>query len=190
MKKTLLICLALLCALTLCACNAEKTPQEQQTYGDTATEAPGKVTTEATVHKPAGNAPDFIVLDGESNAVQLSDFAGKPVVLNFWATWCGYCKLEMPDFDQAYKEYPDVVFMMINATDGVYETKQTADAYVQSQGFSFDVYYDVSGLAQNAYNLSGYPTTVFIDANGDVVRTEIGMISYDTLVQGIALINQ
>lgn len=138
--------------------------------------------------KQWGSAPNFVVLDEQGKAVQLSDFAGKPVVLNFWATWCGYCKLEMPDFDKAYAQYPDVVFLMINATDGVYETKEKASAYVKSEGFSFDVYYDVSGLAQNAYQLTGYPTTVFIDANGDVVSKEVGMISYETLVEGLKLI--
>lgn len=173
-KKTLLICLALLLVLMTVSCNSAVPPQEEQT----------------TVSAPAGNAPNFVVLDGDGKAVQLSDFYGKPVVLNFWATWCGYCKLEMPDFDKAYKEYPDVVFLMINATDGVYETKEKADAYVKGEGFSFGVYYDVSSLAQNAYNLSGYPTTVFINAQGDVVGKQVGMISYETLVEGIAMITE
>ena len=137
-----------------------------------------------------GNAPDFVVMDADGKAVALSSFAGKPIVVNFWATWCGYCKLEMPDFDRAYKEYPDVVFLMVNATDGVYETKEKADAYVAQEGFSFGVYYDMASTAQMAYKISGYPTTVFIDANGDVVAKEVGAISYDTLVQGIGLISE
>ena len=53
-------------------------------------------------------APDFTVLDYEGNAVKLSDYKGKPVVLNFWATWCYYCKQEMPDFDKAAEKYSDV----------------------------------------------------------------------------------
>ena len=137
-----------------------------------------------------GNAPDFVVMDADGKAVALSSFAGKPIVVNFWATWCGYCKLEMPDFDRAYKEYPDVVFLMVNATDGVYETKEKADAYVTAEGFTFDIYYDAAGLAQSAYQISGYPTTVFINAQGDVVAKEVGAISYDTLVQGIGLISE
>ena len=135
-----------------------------------------------------GNAPDFVVQDESGKAVALSSFAGRPIVINFWATWCGYCKLEMPDFDKAYREYPDVVFLMINATDGVYETREKADAYVADEGFAFRVYYDVASMAQSAYNLTGYPTTVFINAQGDVVAKEVGMIDYATLVQGIALI--
>ena len=137
-----------------------------------------------------GNAPDFVVMDADGKAVALSSFAGKPIVVNFWATWCGYCKLEMPDFDRAYKEYPDVVFLMVNATDGVYETKEKADAYVAQEGFSFGVYYDMASTAQMAYKISGYPTTVFINAQGDVVAKEVGAISYDTLVQGIGLISE
>ena len=137
-----------------------------------------------------GSAPDFSVMNAEGETVQLSDFAGKPVVINFWATWCGYCKMEMPDFDKAYREYPDVVFLMINATDGVYETKEMADAYVKSEGFSFDVYYDVASAAQIAYKVSGFPTTVFINAQGDVVAKEVGMISYETLIGGIARITE
>ena len=71
-------------------------------------------------------APDFTVYDGDGNEVHLSDYKGKPVVLNFWATWCYYCKEEMPDFDRAYEKYPDVQFLMVNATDGIQETMASA----------------------------------------------------------------
>ena len=64
-------------------------------------------------------APDFTVTDENGKEVKLSDFKGKPAVLNFWATWCYYCKEEMPDFNTAYKKYPEVQFLMVNATDGV-----------------------------------------------------------------------
>ena len=57
------------------------------------------------------SAPDFTVLDYNGNQVKLSDFKGKPVVINFWATWCFYCKEEMPDFDTAHEKYPDMVIL-------------------------------------------------------------------------------
>ena len=139
---------------------------------------------------PTGNgtAPDFCVLDENGNEVRLSDFAGKPVVINFWATWCGYCVREMPDFDKAYEQYPDVVFLMVNATDGVHETKDKAMAYVREQGFDFDVYFDTASEASEAYGITGYPTTVFINADGDVVSKKVGMINYKTLQDGIEII--
>ena len=52
-------------------------------------------------------APDFTVFDGEGNPVSFSDFSGKPVVINFWATWCGYCVKEMPSFEKAFEEFGD-----------------------------------------------------------------------------------
>ena len=62
------------------------------------------------------------------------------MVLNFWATWCYYCKEEMPDFDEASKLYPDVQFLMVNATDGVRETVDAAKKYVEENGFDFEVF--------------------------------------------------
>ncbi len=90
-------------------------------------------------NEQAALAPDFTVYDVNGNEVSLSDYKGKPVVLNFWATWCYYCKEEMPDFNKAYKEYPDVQFLMVNATDGVQETKEKAMQYVKDEGFDFPV---------------------------------------------------
>ena len=86
-------------------------------------------------------APDFTVLDYNGNEVKLSDFKGKPVVLNFWATWCFYCKEEMPDFNTAYEKYPDVEFLMLNATDGYQETIESAKEYYEAEGFNFNIYF-------------------------------------------------
>ena len=138
----------------------------------------------------SGSAPNFTVTDTSGKTVDLSDFQGKPVVINFWATWCKYCVMEMPDFNKAHQEYPDVVFLMVNVTDGVYETPDKAKAYVEQEGYSFDIYFDIAGQAVKAYDVKGYPTTVFINANGDVVSQKSGMISYETLVQGIKLISE
>ena len=132
------------------------------------------------------SAPDFTVLDWEGESVKLSDFAGKPIVLNFWATWCYYCKVEMPEFDEAAKELSDVQFVMVNATST--ETMAAAKNYIESNGFDFDVFFDTTGSAQHTYGVSGFPTTFFISADGSEVYYISGMIGYDTLLEGIALI--
>ena len=179
MKYTNLIvlALALVLVLTLVSCNKQEPEQPQESASEQTTEQSKK-----------GNAPNFVVLDEDGKRVELTDFYGKPVVLNFWATWCGYCVMEMPDFNRAYAEYPDVEFLMINVTDGVYETVDKAKAYVASEGYDFDIYFDVLSEATYAYRVTGYPTTVFIDANGDVVSIKSGMISYETLIEGLGLI--
>lgn len=139
----------------------------------------------------AGNefsAPDFEVLDRSGNAVRLSDFIGKPVVINFWATWCYYCKAEMPDFNKAYENYPDVQFLMINATDGVRETMDSAKIYIDKSGFSFDVFYDTKLDAVNSYYVTGFPATFFIDKEGRLVARGSGALDYESIVRGIEMI--
>ena len=135
-------------------------------------------------------APDFTVLDNNGNKVKLSDFKGKPVILNFWATWCYYCKEEMPDFNKAFENHPDIQFMMVNATDGVQETIATAKDFIEKQGFGFDVFFDTDMEAVTNYGVTVYPMTFFIDANGDLVTYANGMIDYATLEKGIEMISK
>jgi len=134
-------------------------------------------------------APDFTVLDIHGNQVKLSDLRGKPVVLNFWATWCGYCKVEMPDFDKLCKEYDgEVVFMMVNLTDGESETVASAKAYIEKEGYSFPIYFDTTGEAMNDYQAYSIPLTYFIGANGEAVAYASGALSEEGLRQGIGMI--
>ena len=134
-------------------------------------------------------ATDFTVYDGDGNPHKLSDFRGKPVVLNFWASWCGPCKSEMPAFQEAYETYgQEVTFVMVNLTDGYQETQASAQSYVSGAGYSFPVYFDTAMSAAIAYNVTGVPATYFIDAEGCLVSSAQGALSADALNQGIAMI--
>lgn len=134
-------------------------------------------------------APDFTVYDGDGNAVSLSDFVGKPAVVNFWASWCGPCQMEMPDFDEKYKELGEEVhFLMVNMTDGSQETLETAKEFVKNSGYSFPVYYDTDIDAAMTYGVASIPSTYFIDAEGHAVAWAQGMIDADTLQKGIEMI--
>ena len=136
------------------------------------------------------SAPDFTVLDYNGNEVKLSDYEGKPVVLNFWATWCYYCMEEMPDFNEASKKYPDVQFLMVNATDGYRETIDVAKKYIEEEKYEFDVFFDTKGEAVNAYYVNSFPSTFFIDEYGNLVTYANGMLDYDSLEKGINLLTQ
>ena len=95
-------------------------------------------------------APDMTVYDRDGKEVHLSDYIGKPIVLNFWASWCGPCQMEMPDFNEKYQELgEEVQFLMINMTDGSRETVEKASAFIEEQGYGFPVFYDTKSLHQS-----------------------------------------
>ena len=137
-------------------------------------------------------APDFSMTDSEGNTVKLSDLLknGKPIVLNFWASWCGPCKSEMPEFETVYKDLGgDVQFVMLNMTDGQRETKETAASYVAQQGYTFPVFFDTERQAgAYAYGITGIPTTFFIDKDGYIVSSWQSAMTEQNLRSKIDLI--
>lgn len=170
-------------------------PPEKTTPGKTsppattpppATAPPGTVAPETappeTEDPNKNTAPDFPVLDADGNTVRLSDSFGKPVVINFWATWCPPCKRELPDFDRLCREYGDrVVFMMVNLTDGRRDTVDGTKKFVSEKGYTFPVYFDTGLSGAEAYSVSSIPQTTFIDANGNVFATRIGAMNETVL---------
>lgn len=127
-------------------------------------------------------APDFIVTSTNGERVKLSDYKGKPVVINFWATWCPPCKAELPYFEQMYKEYGgDVEFMMINLTDGQEETQDVVNTFIEDAGYTFPVYFDTEYSAAMAYSTYSIPVTVFVNRDGEIVYKKVGMIQEDML---------
>lgn len=148
-----------------------------------------KHSTEEQTDAQTNPAPDFTVVDENGEEYQLSDFKGKPVVLNFWASWCGPCKSEMPDFDKAYQKYKDEIsFLMVNLTDGSRETVEKASAHVKEQGYSFPVYYDTMSEAAMTYGVYSIPTSYFIDKEGNIIAHAQGAIDKENLEKGISMI--
>ncbi|MEG0752085.1 MAG: TlpA disulfide reductase family protein [Oscillospiraceae bacterium] len=132
--------------------------------------------------------PDFTAMDSDGNEVTLSSLRGKPVVLNFWATWCGYCRREMPDFETVYKEFRDEVhFVMLNATDEASgETVDKAKGFIAESGFTFPVYYDTLGEGTRAYSIVGLPTTVIVDSEGNLYSSVTRAVDEDELRDAIS----
>lgn len=129
-------------------------------------------------------AVDFTVTDMDGNDVTLSSFYGKPIVLTFWASWCSNCASQMPDFQSVYDDYgEDVVFFMVNVTDGSKETIESAQAYITKNGYTLPFYFDESLEAAIAYGANAIPVTYIIDKDGYLIARGQGAISADILSQ-------
>ncbi len=155
-----------------------------QQSGETEATAEPKETKPAEVAGPVFKrmAADFAAYTDAGEAVSLASKRGKPVVVNFFASWCSPCKYEMPYFEEFYLEYGDrVEFMMVNLNAFGNDTKEAAKKMVADGGYTFPVYFDSDGDAAIKYAVRSMPTTLFVSADGELKGQKIGMIDRETL---------
>ncbi len=122
-------------------------------------------------------APDFALENLNGDVLNLSDYRGKIVMLNFWATWCGPCRIEMPSMESLYKDLAseDFAIIAINAQ----EEPDLVNKYIEEAGYSFPVVLDPSGKVLYQYGIRALPTTYIIDPDGNVVAGKPGIHIYD-----------
>jgi thiol-disulfide isomerase/thioredoxin len=139
-------------------------------------------------------APAFTLTDLDGKKVSLSDFKGRPLLVNFWATWCGPCKVEMPWFEAFHKQYAAQGFEILGLTDDVDAGKDTITKVAHRIGVSYPILL-TDGKVQTAYGgLDVLPMSFYVDRNGVVVEETAGLGSKDeieahikkTIASGIA----
>lgn len=157
-----------------------------ETEAETAAEASGE--TEESGKKTVA-APDFTLVDQFGNSHTLSEYKGKTVFLNFWATWCGPCRMEMPYIQKVYEEYGsnggDVIILGV-ANPKTEENPNNSDAsqeevehFLSENGYTYPVVMDLDGSIFATYGIQAFPTTFMIDKNGNVYGYAPGSLSED-----------
>ncbi len=124
-------------------------------------------------------APTFSLVSTDGDPVSLADLRGKPVIINFWSTWCQPCRQEHPLLLMAPSQYPDVVFLGVVYADEPAKVK----AYLKSGGQTYPHLIDPGGRVSIDYGVAGVPETYFVDVNGLVIHKEAGPIWPDLLAE-------
>ena len=133
-------------------------------------------------------APNFTLTDLHDQPISLSDYRGRPIILNFWATWCLPCRTEMPLLQAAYVQYQteELMVIAVNFEEG----KRLVEPYVSELELTFDVLYDPEAKAGKAYQVKGLPTTFFIDRNGVIRDIQIGQVDEKRLTNLLVMLLQ
>ena len=152
-----------------------------QFYGQTVTATTPPPTTDAPVGIEVGmQAPDFTLRTPTGERFNLNEQRGKPVFLNFWATWCGPCIVEMPDMQKLQNTMADSI--QIVGID-LQETRSQVLRFVTRYGYTWTFVLDSTGEVATVYGASAIPTSYFLDAKGVIVRKFVGTQSYETFLE-------
>ena len=135
---------------------------------------------------PVIPAPDFTLTDQYGETHTLSDYQGQTVFLNFWATWCGPCKMEMPDIQALYEDWDEnagelVVLGVAGPNIGQEGSAEDITAFLEENGYTYPVVMDETGTLFYQYGISAYPTTFMIDTEGNVFGYVQGAVSREVM---------
>ncbi len=164
-----------------------QTPSSTTQAPTSSTPAPTSSTPAPTSSTPVPDVPkwgiaDAAVYNAAGELVHLSDFLGKPVIINIWATWCDPCKEELPDFQKAYEQYGEQIeFVMVNLTYTEESAWDKVGVFLSVMGYDFPVYYDKDASTWNAFGHESVPYTYFVYPNGELLAFRNEKISGDDL---------
>jgi len=143
-----------------------------------------KLTPDQAFPYPGYLAPDLMLTDLKGQSASLSSFRGKPILLNFWGTWCPPCRVEMPDLQKFYERYGDRIAVLGINYPTVGEKPAEIERFLKSNGITYPNLIDAKGEAFVEYRLTGVPTSFFIDARGVIRGIWTGPMTVNDMVAG------
>lgn len=134
-------------------------------------------------------APDFELKTLDGKQAKLSDYRGKKVILNFWATWCPPCRAEIPDMEKFYSSYKDkgIVILGVNLTQTEKSQSDVGD-FAKSYGITYPVVLDAENSVAGVYQVSAIPTSYIIDSQGIISEKVVGPMDFETMKDMLASI--
>lgn len=131
-------------------------------------------------------APDFIFKDRNGKTLRLTDFRGKVVVINFWASWCLPCREEMPDLQAVYDEYQEQGLVVLGINTTYLDSLENAYAFIDDLRLTFPIVFDETGeVAEQSYLVRGLPTSFWVDQDGIVRLAVVGAMTREKMVDTV-----
>ena len=155
-----------------------KTPKQNRTT----TEVSDSNTSQTSSGEYLKRKDLFTIKDANNNDIKIESKFGKPIFVNFWASWCGPCKSEFPEIEKAFKEYGDKIeFMLVNLTYSDMGNIDETIEFISDLGYTFPLYFDLNGSASSKFNISGIPYSVFYNSNGTIAFRHTGAMNKEIL---------
>ncbi len=182
---------AVLAVLGLAACTASASPSRDPALRTALADFPAGVgrgyptalvDIGSSTAEPGAPAPELVLALEEGRHLRLSDRRGRPVVINFWATWCGPCRIEMPELLRAAAADPELALLAVN----LQEDRAAVEPFAEALGMATTVVLDPEGEVADLFGVRGLPTTVFIDRDGSIRTTYAGVLTPAALAERLA----
>lgn len=169
--------------------NATPSPDNTKVASSQEDDPPAAMVTPTLDAPPVGlkvgyTAPNFTLEDLQGSEVALSDLRGQAVLMNFWAVWCGFCRVEMPELQTAYDTYGDEEFVVLGIDVG--EEAERVASFVQEMGVTFPILLDRRGSVTQQYHIRGLPTSIVIDADGVIRAVHVGPVTQQQIARYLA----
>lgn len=185
MKRYFVVLLLLVSSFSMLGCNknSSETKNDKSNLSNSQTQPSTDNTNSTDMSSSNNQAPNFTLVDTNGKKVSLSDYKGKVVILDFWATWCPPCRRGIPDLIDIQKQFKNKIAVLGISLDT--DTKGDVPSFIKNMGINYSVLYASPEVVQAYGNIDAIPTSFIIDKKGKIVNQHVGLTPKETLISEI-----